>query len=104
MFVSTWEEFHTGTLYLGYINGPVEGVLIAVGILIVSAIKGMLSSPFLHFSFALMLFFLLGPGWWATPVSEALGNFPLVPSSFQVLDLVMLFLASAFFVAHLPLW
>lgn len=40
MFVSTWEEFHTGTLYLGYINGPVEGVLIAVGILIVSAVKG----------------------------------------------------------------
>ncbi|GAA5946854.1 hypothetical protein JCM3765_002045 [Sporobolomyces pararoseus] len=83
MYVSTWEEYHTGTLYLGYINGPVEGVLIAVGILIVSAIKG--------------------PGWWALPVSQAIGDLPLVPSSFQVLDLVMLFLASAFFVAHLPL-
>lgn len=50
MFVSTWEEFHTGTLYLGYINGPVEGVLIAVGILIVSAIKGeLLLSRFVGF-------------------------------------------------------
>lgn len=25
MYLSTWEEFHTGTLYLGVINGPVEG-------------------------------------------------------------------------------
>lgn len=46
----------------------------------------------------------LGPGWWALPVSEALGNLPLVPASFQVLDLVMLFLSTSFFVAHLPLW
>ncbi|GAA5823980.1 hypothetical protein JCM10212_006595 [Sporobolomyces blumeae] len=83
MFVSTWEEYHTGTLYLGFVNGPVEGVLIAVGILTVSAVKG--------------------PGWWASPVHEVLGNLPLIPSSFQLLDLVMLFLASAFLVAHLPL-
>ena len=27
MYLSTWEEFHTGTLYLGWINGPVEGEL-----------------------------------------------------------------------------
>lgn len=26
-YVSTWETYHTGTLYLGYINGPVEGTL-----------------------------------------------------------------------------
>ncbi|GAA5939760.1 uncharacterized protein JCM15063_005278 [Sporobolomyces koalae] len=83
MFVSTWEEFHTGTLYLGYVNGPVEGVLIAVGILVVSAIKG--------------------PEWWSLPVEQALGSFPLVPSSFKMLDLVMLFLTSAFLIAHLPL-
>lgn len=24
-YASTWEEFHTGTLYLGYFSGPVEG-------------------------------------------------------------------------------
>ncbi|GAA5973021.1 hypothetical protein JCM21900_003527 [Sporobolomyces salmonicolor] len=83
MYVSTWEEYHTGTLYLGYVNGPVEGVLIAVGILVVSAFKG--------------------PGWWALPVSEALGNIPLVPESWQVLDLAMLSLIVAFLCAHLPL-
>ncbi|GAA5842832.1 hypothetical protein JCM3766R1_007178 [Sporobolomyces carnicolor] len=83
MLVSTWEEYHTGTLYLGYINGPVEGVLIAVAILVVSAVKG--------------------PGFWAQTVSETFGHLPLVPSSWQLLDLVMLFLGSAFFVAHLPL-
>lgn len=29
-YLTTWEEFHTGTLYLGYFNGPVEGVLIII--------------------------------------------------------------------------
>jgi hypothetical protein len=26
-YVATWETFHTHTLYLGYINGPVDGTL-----------------------------------------------------------------------------
>ena len=29
-FFSTWEEFHTGTLYLGIISGPVEGIVMLV--------------------------------------------------------------------------
>jgi ethanolaminephosphotransferase len=24
--MSTWEQYHTGTLYLGYFNGPEEGI------------------------------------------------------------------------------
>lgn len=40
MWFSTWEEYHTGTLYLGYINGPTEGLLIAVAILTTSGVKG----------------------------------------------------------------
>ncbi|OLL23093.1 putative CDP-alcohol phosphatidyltransferase class-I family protein [Neolecta irregularis DAH-3] len=27
-YLTTWEEYHTGTLYLPYISGPVEGILI----------------------------------------------------------------------------
>lgn len=27
-YLTTWEEYHTGTLYLGLVSGPVEGVLI----------------------------------------------------------------------------
>lgn len=26
-YLTTWEEYHTGTLYLGLVSGPVEGVL-----------------------------------------------------------------------------
>ncbi|KAJ6172143.1 CDP-alcohol phosphatidyltransferase, partial [Penicillium chermesinum] len=40
MYFSTWETFHTHTLYLGYINGPTEGLLIAIGFMIASGIWG----------------------------------------------------------------
>lgn len=40
MFFSTWETYHTHTLYLGFINGPTEGILIACGIMVVSGIYG----------------------------------------------------------------
>jgi ethanolaminephosphotransferase len=31
-YVQTWDEYHTKTLTLGIINGPVEGVLILIGV------------------------------------------------------------------------
>ncbi|ORX96484.1 Choline/ethanolaminephosphotransferase [Basidiobolus meristosporus CBS 931.73] len=31
-YLSTWEEYHTGTLYLGYFSGPVEGIVLLVGL------------------------------------------------------------------------
>ncbi len=40
MFFSTWETYHTHTLYLGVFNGPTEGLLIACGIMILSGIYG----------------------------------------------------------------
>eukprot|EP00842_Homolaphlyctis_polyrhiza_P002278 jgi/Hompol1/3050/HPOL_006314-RA len=39
-FFSTWETYYTGTLYLGVVNGPTEGLLIAVGSLMISAFYG----------------------------------------------------------------
>ncbi|KAI8823603.1 uncharacterized protein EV422DRAFT_521614 [Fimicolochytrium jonesii] len=39
-YLSTWEEYHTGTLYLGYCSGPVEGVLFVVGLLIATGVYG----------------------------------------------------------------
>jgi ethanolaminephosphotransferase len=39
-YFSTWEEYHTGVLYLGYINGPTEGLLISCTILILSGVFG----------------------------------------------------------------
>jgi hypothetical protein len=42
-YLSTWEEYHTGTLYLSYFSGPVEGIIILVFIHIISGIFGKLS-------------------------------------------------------------
>lgn len=40
-FVSTWEEFHTKKLYLSAFSGPVEGVLIIIGLYIWISISGL---------------------------------------------------------------
>ncbi|KAK3394491.1 cholinephosphotransferase 1 [Podospora didyma] len=40
MFFSTWETYHTHTLYLGVINGPTEGILIACAIMVTSGYFG----------------------------------------------------------------
>lgn len=39
-YVSTWEEFHTGTLFLSAFSGPVEGILLVVGVFIITGFKG----------------------------------------------------------------
>lgn len=54
MFFSTWETYHSHTLYLGYINGPTEGLIIAASIMALSGIYG--------------------PQIWTTPVVEVLGK------------------------------
>ncbi|KAL7420627.1 hypothetical protein Q5752_004578 [Cryptotrichosporon argae] len=37
-YASTWEEYHTGTLYLSYFSGPVEGILLIVAIYALTAL------------------------------------------------------------------
>lgn len=39
-YLSTWEEYHTGILYLGYFSGPVEGVLMLCGVYLISGYFG----------------------------------------------------------------
>ncbi|CAO3641321.1 unnamed protein product [Cunninghamella echinulata] len=39
-YLSTWEEYHTGSLYLGYFSGPVEGVLMLVGVQLITGYFG----------------------------------------------------------------
>ncbi|CCM01447.1 uncharacterized protein FIBRA_03499 [Fibroporia radiculosa] len=39
-YLSTWEEYHTGQLFLGWFSGPVEGILMIVSIYTVSGIFG----------------------------------------------------------------
>jgi len=39
-FLATWEEYHTGLLYLGYINGPDEGIFLVCFLHIFTAFVG----------------------------------------------------------------
>jgi len=39
-YVQTWDEYHTKTLTLGVVNGPVEGILILVGVYALTGYKG----------------------------------------------------------------
>ncbi|KAI1092099.1 Choline/ethanolaminephosphotransferase [Rostrohypoxylon terebratum] len=39
-YVQTWEEYHTKTLTLGIVNGPVEGILILVGVYALTGFMG----------------------------------------------------------------
>ncbi|KAK0618425.1 CDP-alcohol phosphatidyltransferase-domain-containing protein [Bombardia bombarda] len=54
MFFSTWETYHTHTLYLGVINGPTEGILIACAMMVISG--------------------YYGPGIWTEPMIGLLGD------------------------------
>ncbi|KAM6498880.1 Choline/ethanolaminephosphotransferase [Amanita muscaria] len=39
-YLTTWEEYHTGQLYLGVFSGPVEGILMIIAIYIFTGISG----------------------------------------------------------------
>lgn len=81
MYFSTWETFHTHTLYLGYINGPTEGLLIAISMMMASGIWG--------------------PGMWSAPITSFI-NLPSVFGTNSVNDLWIPILFVGFFLGHLP--
>lgn len=81
MFFSTWETYHTHTLYLGYFNGPTEGLIVASAIMIVSGVYGTQI--------------------WHQPLANIVGFSDLL-GDVSVADVWVVFLLLAFFVAHLP--
>lgn len=81
MYFSTWETFHTHTLYLGYFNGPTEGLIIAIAIMVASGIYG--------------------PQIWARPITDLL-PYPELFGNNSVKDLWIPVLCGSFFFAHLP--
>lgn len=52
-YLSTWEEYHTGTLFLSFFSGPVEGIIIVCGLFLTTA--------------------YFGPGFWSEPALKLLG-------------------------------
>ncbi|KAL8291483.1 hypothetical protein RQP46_002461 [Phenoliferia psychrophenolica] len=39
-YLTTWEEFHTGTLFLSAFSGPVEGILLVIGVFTITGFVG----------------------------------------------------------------
>ncbi|KAJ1827974.1 hypothetical protein LPJ73_008664, partial [Coemansia sp. RSA 2703] len=80
-FFSTWEEYHTGVLYLGYINGPTEILTIAVLACFASGIWG--------------------PAIWHVPAAQGL---PLIgrlfPETWELMDALLLITAFAMLFGH----
>ncbi|KXX82260.1 Cholinephosphotransferase 1 [Madurella mycetomatis] len=92
MFFSTWETYHTHTLYLGYINGPTEGILLACTFMIISG--------------------YYGPGIWTEALVKLMGdriyilrNFGMtddVLADLSFRDLWVVFLVTSLLLAHIP--
>ncbi|KAF2662862.1 ethanolaminephosphotransferase 1 [Lophiostoma macrostomum CBS 122681] len=82
MFFSTWETYHTHTLYLGYFNGPTEGLILACTIMILSGIYG--------------------PEIWSTPLIKLLPSYEEYLGLITFRDLWVPIILFTFFVAHLP--
>jgi ethanolaminephosphotransferase len=83
MFFSTWETFHTHTLYLGYFNGPTEGLLIVTLMMLLTGIWG--------------------PDMWATPITTAVPLLsPYLDDKTVLRDIWVPMILGMFLVAHLP--
>ncbi|KAI1844569.1 hypothetical protein JX266_009242 [Neoarthrinium moseri] len=87
MFFSTWETYHTHTLYLGYFNGPTEGLLIAC---LVMALSG-----------------IYGPGIWTEPIVDLVGTKNLfgydhLVGEHSIRDIWILIIVGSLLVGHIP--
>lgn len=84
MFFSTWETYHTHTLYLGYFNGPTEGLLIASCLMLASG--------------------YFGPQIWDTRLSEQFGHSEIFYGArdLTMRDLWVPIILLAFAFIHLP--
>ncbi|KAF2013449.1 ethanolaminephosphotransferase 1 [Aaosphaeria arxii CBS 175.79] len=82
MFFSTWETYHTHTLYLGYFNGPTEGLILACTFMIMSGIYG--------------------PEIWSTPLIKYFPSYEEYLGVISFKDLWVPIILVTFFIAHLP--
>ncbi|KAK9777542.1 putative Cholinephosphotransferase 1 [Seiridium cardinale] len=87
MFFSTWETYHTHTLYLGYFNGPTEGLLIAC---LVMALSG-----------------IYGPGIWTEPIVNLVGpknllGYDHLLGEHSIRDIWIVIIVGSLVVGHVP--
>ncbi|CDS02870.1 hypothetical protein LRAMOSA00273 [Lichtheimia ramosa] len=85
-YLSTAEEYHTGTLYLGYVNAPTEGVLVSC------------------FVFCLSGYY--GPSIWQTPLGQVLPaslSLPPAISAMPASNAVVWWIGIMFLFTHMPM-
>ncbi|KAJ5037452.1 uncharacterized protein L3040_007627 [Drepanopeziza brunnea f. sp. 'multigermtubi'] len=87
MFFSTWETYHTHTLYLGVFNGPTEGLILACTLMILSG--------------------YYGPEIWTHRITDLVGHHYFLGyheffGTYSVRDLWVPVLVVSLFGAHLP--
>lgn len=85
-YLATWENYYTGTLVLGYVSGPTEGLLIGSAIMLVSAFKG--------------------PSFWMDPIVMHFGTEWLFGPDLTVVALLFTSLSVLFVLCSVPssLW
>jgi hypothetical protein len=49
-YMSTWEEYHTGILYLSECSGPVEGLLTLILVFCITGLKGVYQGFYVFYS------------------------------------------------------
>ncbi|KAI9478380.1 MAG: hypothetical protein EXX96DRAFT_245893 [Benjaminiella poitrasii] len=83
-YLSTVEEYHTGVLYLGYVNAPTEGVIVSCIIFILSGIYG--------------------PGIWKMPMKDTVQTkwLPEFVANIPVSHAVIWWVGSLFLFTHAP--
>ncbi|KAJ1983043.1 hypothetical protein H4R33_004916 [Dimargaris cristalligena] len=83
-YLSTWEEYHTGVLFLGIINGPTEGLILACTAMFCSG--------------------LYGPGIYQLNARAALGAWApdFLPADYKVVDCCMFLLLAGAIFTHAP--
>jgi len=84
-YYSTWENYYTGRLYLGYVNGPTEGIILGTVIMTLSGIFGV-------------------DMWWK-PLSYYLGTWveSVVTEKCKLIDVVIVCMFAFCFVTQIPI-
>lgn len=83
-YLSTWEEYHTGVLYLGYINGPTEGLIVAVIVMVLSGVYG---------------------SWiWHETLHDLFGSWAIgfIPSHYTLFDILVISMSMLLWLIHAP--
>ncbi|KAJ1926877.1 hypothetical protein IWQ60_003427 [Tieghemiomyces parasiticus] len=83
-YLSTWEEYHTGVLFLGLINGPTEGMILACSLIVLSG--------------------WYGPQIYQANARTAFGNWApsFLPADYKVADVATIMLLAGAVFTHAP--